>query len=153
MPVDVRQAVQNAQILAINQMVGVIKGRIQREGETSTNQKIGEYSSGYKRIRENNGYQTDHIDLTFTGKMLDSFRSGKGLKEDSIVLGFDDYNIRTSTTKAGKTYTANLVEIYTTASRWTEHGAIFQLSESEIKEYNELFSDFFQNEIKKQRGQ
>lgn len=152
MPVNVREAVLEAQRLAVNQMVGEIKRRIQNLGNTSTGSKIGTYSSGYKRVRTKNGYQADHVDLTYTSKMLDSFTSGKGLKSESVVLGFDDYNIRTTTTKEGKTYTANLVEIYTTAERWTDHGAIFQLSAEEIEEYNSLFNDFFQNEIKKQRG-
>lgn len=135
--------------VAANGVIGLVKRRIQNAGQTSTNQLIGGgiYSKGWAAKRKSRGRQVAHIDLTDTNQFMPSFTSGK--KDNEVVTGFDDPNIRTTTTKSGKSYSASLTKVYTEAEHWTKNGAIFQLSTQEIEYYQDSFARTCQQIIAK----
>ncbi len=59
----------------------LIVNRVQQDGENAEGQKMvskakikkGAYSEKYSEFRTRKGRETDHIDLTFTGDMINSF--------------------------------------------------------------------------------
>lgn len=115
----------------------LISDRVQQRGETTDGTKMrskskdvsGSYSFDYgKYQRFNKGFQIDHVDLTYTGEMMDSLTlepQGGG----NWSVGF-----------AGQSASdkAEFNEQY--------YGTIFQLSESE---YNDVMDDLLNNIQKK----
>lgn len=113
-------------------LVALISDRIQQRGEmtngekmkTSSPYKAGAYSFDYaKYTRVKNGRQIDHVDLTFTGEMMDKFLpSANGANE--YIVGFQGKS------NADK---AEYNEAY--------YGTIFQASDDEISTVGEAVAD------------
>lgn len=113
-------------------LVVLITDRIQQRGEltngdkmkTSSSYKAGAYSFDYaKYTRVKKGRQIDHIDLTFTGEMMDNFLpTANGNNE--YVIGFQ-----------GK--------LNADKAEWNElnFGVIFEASDEEITTTGEAIAD------------
>lgn len=112
----------------------LISGRVQQRGETTDGTKMkyksgSAYSFDYgKYQRFNKGFQIDHVDLTYTGEMMDSLTlepQGGG----KWSVGF-----------AGQSASDK--------AEWNElrYGTIFQLSDSEM---NDVMDDLLDNIQKK----
>lgn len=108
--------------------VVLISDRVQQRGENVSGQKMrnkkkGVYSKYYAKKRAKEGRQTDYVDLTMTGDMMDNLipqANGDG----QYIVGF-----------AGKSASdkAEYSELY--------YGSIFQLSEQEQSQVFKQITD------------
>lgn len=113
--------------IALN-TIALLKNRIQQKGlktdqspiKTKAKEKTGAYSKYYGRKRQKKGYQTQKIDLTVTGDLIDRGLIAAPLNPNEWVVGFNS--------KQGKK--ADGLEEY--------FGTIFQLSNEEIKAVTEI---------------
>lgn len=101
-------------------IIALISTRVQQEGKdqsgnkmtTKGQKKTGEYSFYYGREREKSGFQTDHVDLTVSGNLMNGFifESNK----DELIVGFNE----------SASDQAEYSEAY--------YGSIFRLSDDEL---------------------
>lgn len=118
--IDVDKTLREAALDA----VVLISDRVQQRGENTSGQKMitksvkktGSYDAYYAEKRTKKGLQTDHIDLTFNGDMMNDFHIAPD-GETSYIIGFRG-------------------QLSSDKSDWNERkfGTIFQLSgkESEL---------------------
>lgn len=83
----VRRADYNARLASIVTLEGAMKERIHNRGQKSDSSPIGNYVSGWKKVREREGRQTGYVDLEFNSDLRASLQSGES--EGMPVLGFD----------------------------------------------------------------
>lgn len=95
--------------------VALVSNRVQNDGKKTDGSEIQSfYSKGYASKRSKKGLQTNFVDLTFTGDMMDSFIPFQN--EGDWVAGFNSE-------KQGQ------------KAEWNEmrFGTIFELSQSELQ--------------------
>lgn len=61
--------------------------RIHNEGKAVDGNPIGTYSKDYKKLRQKKGKETDHVNLTFSGKLSKEFNQD-AVSETEIGIGF-----------------------------------------------------------------
>lgn len=123
-------------------LIVLISDRVQQRGENTSGDKMktqspykaGAYSFDYaKYTRVKNGRQIDHVDLTFTGEMMDNFLpTSNGNNE--YVVGFQG---KSNSDKA------EYNEAY--------YGTIFQASTEEITTIGEAIADNVNEIIRRNR--
>ncbi len=94
--------------------IALISNRIQQKGQKSDGVKIGSYKKNYAKYRDKKGRQSNYIDLTFTGEMIDGLAFSK-TSDEEYSIGFSS---KKSADKA----------------EWNEarFGSVFELTEDEI---------------------
>lgn len=103
---DMQERMDNGLMAAANAMTQETKSRIQNGGQatngsrlvTKSKKRVGAYSEAWGAERASHGLQTAHVDLTFTGDMMDSYDSAKTGKQ-SAIIGFESVE---ESSKAGK---------------------------------------------------
>ncbi len=112
--------------------IALISNRIQQKGQKSDETKIGNgsYQKSYAKYREKKGRQSNYIDLTFTGEMID------GLTFDKTAS--NEYSIGFGSKKSAD------------KAEWNEarFGSVFELSDSEI----ELVTTAIENNVNEAIG-
>jgi hypothetical protein len=122
----------NAEVVANNEALGTILGRIFNDGQKTNGSKIGSYTSeSYKRKRESAGLQTNQIDLQFEGDLFNSVQVGTLNGRPAVgIINSDEAEI-----------SGHLEERY---------GPIFQASLSEREQAISTARDFMFNAIRKE---
>lgn len=117
----------------------VTKGKFKPSGKNSKSKtfkngnarKSAYMEHGYKQLREVQGRQTNHKDLTYSGDMFRSLVVGR--EDDAVLIGFD--NEEQSRKRK--------------ANEKREGTTIFKASEKETQEYNDAFLKNYTENIKK----
>lgn len=127
-PFSEKEIEKQLRTIALN-TVAMLKNRIQNDGEktdgskikTKAKKKTGAYSQVYGKKRQKSGYQTQIIDLTVTGDLMD-----RGLT--AAPTGVNEWSVGFTNDIEGDK--ADYLEQY--------FGTIFHLSEEEIKIVTDL---------------
>lgn len=112
--------------------IALISERIQQKGQKSDESKIGNgnYKKSYAKYRDKRGRQSNYIDLTLTGEMIDGLTFSK-TESNEYSIGFGS---KKSSDKA----------------EWNEarFGSVFELSKGEI----ELVTTAIENNVNEAIG-
>jgi hypothetical protein len=82
----VQTADYRARLASIVTLEGEMKDRIHGRGLKTDGSPMGNYRSRWRKVREQNGYQTGYVDLSFNGDLQRGLQTGTN--DRTPVLGF-----------------------------------------------------------------
>lgn len=125
------EAIQGAEVAALNRIGGLMKSRIHNKGGNTEGGKIGDYTSAsWIKKRKSKGRQVAYVDLEFEGDLRTGY--GIGTTEDNAnCLGFYSDFIQERSAKMERLY-----------------GTVFFPSETELDDGSKQYDIVFDQQVR-----
>lgn len=129
---NIDKVVSDALLILAGDAKAIIQNRVQQQGKTASGNSTGQYTQKYKKHRENEGYQTSYMDLTYSGEMWRSI----GVTETVVAK-------QSKVTVAGRdTLTQLLIDVHS-----EKRFEVLKLSKEEEVVIDEIFDEIMTEKI------